>query len=86
MNCPWPISPLSTGVPIHVESMIDVLRPYSWNIDDEYIDIDFINQMKQLDMPTMVFTVNDKNRARQLKNEGVMGIFTDFPSTLSKFE
>lgn len=86
MNCPWPISPLSTGVPIHVESMIDVLRPYSWNIDDEYIDIDFINQMKQLDMPTMVFTVNDKNRARQLKNAGVMGIFTDFPSTLSKFE
>jgi glycerophosphoryl diester phosphodiesterase len=85
MNCPWSISPISSGVPIHVESMIEVLKPYSWNMDDEYIDLDFINQMKNLDVPTMVFTVNDKDRARELKNAGVVGIFTDFPSTMTNF-
>jgi glycerophosphoryl diester phosphodiesterase len=86
MNCPWPISPIFSGVPIHVESMVDSLKPYSWNMDDEYIDIDFINQMKRLDIPTMVFTVNDKHRARQLRDAGVVGIFTDFPSTMVNFD
>lgn len=86
MNCPWPISPISSGVPIHVESMVKALKPYSWNMDDEYIDDDFIHQMKHLDIPTMVFTVNDKDRARELKNSGVMGIFTDFPSTMANFD
>lgn len=86
MNCPWSISPISSGVPIHVESMIEALKPYSWNMDDEYIDDDFIHQMKRLDIPTMVFTVNDKDRARELKNAGVVGIFTDFPSKMTNFD
>jgi glycerophosphoryl diester phosphodiesterase len=82
MNCPWPISPISSGVPIHVESMVEALKPYSWNMDDEYIDIDFISQMKHLNIPTIVFTVNNKARARELKNAGAAGIFTDYPSTM----
>ncbi|MFT5225378.1 MAG: glycerophosphoryl diester phosphodiesterase [Polaribacter sp.] len=86
MNCPWPISPISSGVPIHMESMIEALKPYSWNMDDEYIDIDFINQMKHLNLPTLVFTVNNKARARELKNAGVAGIFTDLPSTMAEFD
>jgi glycerophosphoryl diester phosphodiesterase len=86
MNCPWSISPLSSGVPIHVESMVEALKPYSWNMDDEYIDFDFIHQMKHLGIPTMVFTVNDKGRAKELKHAGVAGIFTDLPSTMANFD
>lgn len=86
MNCPWPISPISSGFPIHVESMVKALKPYSWNMDDEYIDLNFINQMKQLDILTMVYTVNSKERARELKKMGVTGIFTDFPSTMTNFD
>lgn len=86
MNCPWPISPISSGVPIHMESMVLALRPYSWNMDDEYIDADFINQMKHLDVPTMVFTVNKTDRARELKNAGVAGIFTDYPTVMANLD
>jgi len=86
MNSPWPISPLSTGFPIQVESMADAIKPYSWHMDDEYIDIDFIHQMNGLNIPTMVFTVNSKDRAKQLRDLGVMGIFTNFPSTMSNFD
>jgi len=86
MNCPWPISPLSSGVPIQVESMVDAIKPYSWNMDDEYIDIDFINQMNGFNIPIIVFTVNSEDRAKQLKDFGVVGIFTDFPSTMSNFD
>jgi glycerophosphoryl diester phosphodiesterase len=85
LDCPWPISPLSSGVPIHVEAMVSELKPYSWNMDDEYIDLAFIDQMKQLDVPVMVFTVNSIERARQLKKLGVTGIFTNFPSTMANF-
>ncbi|MFT4608446.1 MAG: glycerophosphoryl diester phosphodiesterase [Chitinophagales bacterium] len=86
MNCPWPISPISSGVPIHVESMVEALKPYSWNMDDEYIDDDFICQMKRLDIPTIVFTVNNEARARELKQAGVAGVFTDLPSTMANFD
>lgn len=86
MNCPWPISPLSSGVPIQVESMVQALKPYSWNMDDEYIDLDFINQMKLLDIPIMVFTVNNKDRAKELRNAGVVGVFTDYPTTMVNFD
>ena len=85
MNCPWSISPLSSGFPIHLESMVDELKPYSWNMDDEYIDLELNHQMKHLDIPIMVFTVNKKNRAKELKQAGVAGIFTDFPSTMVNF-
>lgn len=82
LNCPWPISPLSCGVPILVEKMVQVLAPFSWNIDDENIDNAFIQQMKNLDIPIMVYTVNDKERALALKKAGVAGIFTDIPTTM----
>ena len=85
-NCPWPIAPISDGVPILVEAMVQALQPYSWNMKDEYIDLAFINQMKQLGTPVMVYTVNNKERAQELKNAGVMGICTDFPSTMANFD
>jgi glycerophosphoryl diester phosphodiesterase len=34
----------------------------------------------------MVFTVNNKNRAKELKQSGAAGIFTDFPSTMASFD
>ena len=86
MNCPWPLSPLSSGIPIFVEQMVETLKPYSWNMDDEYIDQAFIDQMKKLNIPIMVFTVNNKERAQELKNAGVAGIFTDYPSTMANFD
>jgi glycerophosphoryl diester phosphodiesterase len=85
-NCPWPISPISAGVPIFVEPMAQALKPYSWNMNDEYIDLAFINQMNNLGIPVLVFTVNNKERAQALKNLGVKGIFTDFPSTMANFD
>jgi glycerophosphoryl diester phosphodiesterase len=85
-NCPWPLSPVSSGFPIMLEPMVQTLKPYSWNMDEEYIDTAFIDQMTQLGIPVMVFTVNNKERAIELKSAGVAGIFTDYPSTMANFD
>ena len=86
LESPWPVSPLSSTVPANVAPMVRELKPYSWNINDKYIDPAFIGQMKQLGIPVMVFTVNTIERAQQLKQAGVAGIFTDLPSTMANFD
>lgn len=81
LNCPWALAPVNHGVPMQPENMIEVLAPYSWHMDDEYLDFVLIEKIQALGVKVMVYTVNDINFARQLKHAGINGIFTDFPST-----
>ena len=78
----WQLAPIITGIPINCDQLIDEIRPYSIHFDIDYIDPTVITQIKDRDVRVMVFTVNNVAQVTILKNAGVTGIFTDFPSQL----
>ena len=86
LDCPWPLAPISSGVPIQVSSQLADIKPYSWHFDDEYLDFELVESLRRQGVPSYVFTVNDVERARLLKRRGVAGIFTDYPSKMVQLD
>jgi len=82
LDCPWPLAPISTGVQLQVEAELEALAPFSWHLDNEYLDFERVAELKARGVPSLVFTVNDPGRARVLRDRGVAGIFTDLPSKM----
>ena len=83
LGCRWPLALLSTGIPIHVDHVINDIAPYSWHFNDEYVDFDFIAQLGRKKVRSLVFTVDNVDRARLLRKHGVAGIITNFPAEMS---
>jgi len=79
-NCPWELAPIISGVPINAGQLIEEIEPYSLNLKDEFVDPSFIEQFKNQDIRVLVFTVNEVAQALNLKNSGIDGIFTNYPS------
>jgi glycerophosphoryl diester phosphodiesterase len=46
------------------------------------VDLAFIEEIQRQGVKIMVYTVNDFAQAQYLKNSGIDGIFTDYPSSL----
>lgn len=86
MQCPWPLAPISIGVPIQVDAQLADINPYSWHFDDEYVDFELVRDLRRRGIPSFVFTVNDVERAGLLKQQGVAGIFTDYPSKMTPID
>ena len=82
LDCPWPLAPISGGIPLQFNIELEQLAPYSWHFDDEYVDLDQVRYLRQLGVISMVFTVNDIERAEFLKQQGIAGIFTDIPTQM----
>ncbi|MDH5353662.1 MAG: glycerophosphodiester phosphodiesterase [Gammaproteobacteria bacterium] len=80
-RCPWDLAPITAGIPMEPDNLINKLRPYSWHMDKDYLDFDLINSIQAQGIRVMVYTVNDINLAHELKQAGIDGVFTDFPST-----
>lgn len=78
----WQLAPIITGIPTNTNQLINEIKPYSINFNDDYIDMALIKQIQSQDVRVMVFTVNDVEHATSLKNAGINGVFTDFPSQL----
>ena len=83
-SCPWELAPIISGVPINSGQLIDEIEPYSMHLKHEFVDLAFIDQVKRQGVRVMVFTVNDVDQALSLKNSGIDGIFTNYPSELLK--
>lgn len=81
-GCNWALAPVNYGVPMQPLEMIKILQPYSWHIDEEYLDENLMHQIQDQGVRVMMYTVNDLDQAIKLKNSGLDGIFTDYPSTL----
>ncbi len=79
-SCPWPLAPISHGVPAAIEQLVDLVRPWSWHFDNEYVDFALIKELRQESIQSLVYTVNQPARAAELRDHGVAGIFTDFPA------
>ena len=82
MDSPWALAPVSYGVPMQPLELIKTLNPYSWHIDDEYLDLELVRQIQALGVRVMMYTVNEEDTVRYLKSVGLDGVFTDYPSTL----
>lgn len=82
--CPWPVAPITTGRPLQEEVafMVEQISPFSWHFDDDFVDYFLVTELKEQGIPSFVYTVNDPERARELRRRGVSGIFTDFPSRM----
>ena len=82
LGCPWPLAPISSGIPLQLSVELEQLKPFSWHFDDEYLDLDQVRYLRQLGVASLVYTVNDIDRANFLKQQGVAGIFTDIPTQM----
>ena len=82
LGCEWALAPVSYGIPMQPMEMIKTLQPYSWHIDNEYLDKNLVRQIQDQGVRVMMYTVNDLDQAVKLKKSGLDGIFTDYPSIL----
>lgn len=81
-GCPWPLAPITTGDQLEIQAELDLISPWSWHFDDDFMNFTLVERLREQGIPSFVFTVNDTERARQLRQRGVAGIFTDYPSKM----
>ncbi len=86
LGCQWPLAPIDSGIPLDVGADIDRLAPTSWHFDNEYLDFDLVEDLRQRGIQSLVFTVNDIERARELRQHGVAGVFTDLPTKFMRID
>jgi len=84
LDCPWSLAPLTIGVPLQTAVELEQIDPFSWHFGDTCLDFDLLRQLREQSVQTLVFTVNDHRRAQLLRQQGVIGIITDFPSKMTK--
>jgi glycerophosphoryl diester phosphodiesterase len=85
LDCPWSLAPLTIGVPLQTAFELEQIDPFSWHFGDTCLDFDLLRQLREQDVHTLVFTVNDNQRVQRLRQQGVTGIITDFPSKMAQF-
>jgi len=81
-DCCWALAPIILGIPLNGRQLIDEIKPFSVHLYNEYLDFGLIREIQQQGVRVMVFTVNKPDRAHELRNAGIDGIFTDYPSKL----
>lgn len=82
VGCPWPLAPLNEMPPEECSALIDTLQPRTWHFADDHVDFELVRLLQDAGIMSLVFTVNDAERARYLEARGVAGIFTDYPSEM----
>jgi glycerophosphoryl diester phosphodiesterase len=81
-GCLWALAPIILGIPLNARQLIDDIKPFSFHLHNEYLDFDLVREIQQQGVRVMVFTVNKPDRVEKLRNAGIDGIFTDYPSKL----
>ena len=84
LDCPWPLAPLSGGIPLQFTPELEQLKPWSWHFHNDYLDPGQVNYLREQGIASLVYTVNDIRRAGSLRDNGVAGIFTDIPTEMRK--
>ncbi|MFT5219692.1 MAG: glycerophosphoryl diester phosphodiesterase [Planctomycetota bacterium] len=79
-GCRWPLAPIDEAIPDNIDSIIERLAPYSCHFDDDQLDFEKLALLHRAGVRSFIYTVNSIERANQLKESGVAGIFTDYPS------
>ncbi len=69
-GCPWPLAPISGGLPLQTRVELETISPYSWHFDDAHLDFELVRDLRAKGVPSLVFTVNEIERARELIKSG----------------
>jgi len=83
-NCRWPLAPITTGDQLDIQAELDLISPWSWHFDDDFMNFALVDRLRQQGIPSFVFTVNSSERALELRQYGVSGVFTDYPSKMTE--
>lgn len=76
------IGALITGIPIEYAKFGQDLGAYSVNLCREFINQEFVNDAHKRGLKALVWTVNDHDEIKRMKDLGVDGIFSNFPDRL----
>lgn len=74
-----PVGALICGVPLDWAGAASELGAACLNISDEFVDDKLVTDAHQRGLKIYAYTVNHPEDMRQLRAQGVDGIFTDFP-------
>lgn len=85
LGCRWPLAPLCAGIPLQFDAELEQLNPYSWNFDDHNLDFAQVRYLRDRGVASLVYTVNDPERARDLRQNGIAGVITDIPTEMLRF-
>lgn len=86
LGCPWPLAPLNRKPPAQTRDTIDAIAPYSWHFANDHVDLELVRDLRDRGILSLVFTVNDTDRARFLRAHGIAGIFTDQPARMLQMD
>ena len=86
LDIAWPLAPITDLLHHQVAADLEHITPFSWHFDHRALDLNAVQELRKQGIPSLVFTVNDSARAQQLRQQGVAGIFTDFPSKMLKID
>jgi glycerophosphoryl diester phosphodiesterase len=80
----WPLAPITDLLHHQVAADLEHITPFSWHFDHQALDLNAVQELRKDGIPSLVFTVNDSERTLQLRQQGVAGIFTDFPTKMAQ--
>ena len=82
----WPLAPITDLLHHQVAADLEHITPFSWHFDHQALDLSAVQTLRKQGIPSLVFTVNDTEHTLQLRQQGVAGIFTDFPSKMLQID
>ena len=81
-GCRWPLAPIVAHQPACTDYEYRSISPFSWHFDNDQLDFQRVMQLREQGILSLVYTVNDPERARELRRRGIAGIFTDLPAEM----
>lgn len=70
--------------PPNWQELADYLQVSSVNVNAATISREDVEEIIDLELPVLAYTVNDQQQARQLQSWGVDGVFTDVPDVIQE--
>ncbi len=74
-----PVAPLLGGVPLDWAGCVQTLEAAAISLSAEFVDPRLVADAKAHGRRVYVYTVNDPNEMRRLRELGIDGVFTDYP-------
>jgi len=79
-----PDSTIDDGWPENWAELARYLKASTINLNGNTVTRDQVEEVMELDLPILAYTINEPDRGRFLQSWGVDGFFTDVPDVLQE--
>lgn len=76
------VGALIVGIPIDFSDYAEKVNAYSVNLNLEFINQQFVDDAHSRGLKVFVFTVNDKDDIKRMRDLGVDGLFSNYPDRI----